>query len=100
MIVNPYKVIIEATVDIASDLKEYHAADGSVVGFVHSSGKLIRPCLALEVENLDGSFEYITASSEMEKLGIDNLDYTEIAFIPEDPQKTNPELPVEDYAKF
>ena len=36
----------------------------------------------------------------MEKLGIDNLDYTEIAFIPEDPQKTNPELPVEDYAKF
>jgi hypothetical protein len=100
MIVNTYKVIIEATFQIASDLKEFQAADGSVVGFVHPSGKLVRPCLGLEIQNQDESFEYTTATWRMESLGFDNLDYTELAFLPEDLDKKNPELPIEDYAKF
>ncbi len=99
-IVNTYRVIIEATFDVAADLKEFHAADGSVVGFVHPSGKLVRPCLGLEIQNQDDTFEYTTATWRMESLGLDSLDYTESVFIPEDADKANPELPIEDYSKF
>lgn len=54
-------------------------------GYVHEfkrDKKTVRLVVALEVENEDGSFTYVTSERQMAKLGFSALEYREARFFP------------------
>ena len=49
---------------------------GNIIGFKTANG-LVRLCLALEVEQPVGSFKYLSAEREMDKMGATLVNYEE-----------------------
>lgn len=78
-----YLFEIHGGLDIDATLIPTHSHDGQVIGFETNdtdTSRTVRLVMALEVENSDGTLEYITNSSDMEDLGFRNLDYSKLDF--------------------
>jgi hypothetical protein len=82
-----YRFNITGGFDIRTNLKEVHSnAEGVVVGFELPDGKIVRPCICLEVEDTNADqfteqpFKYITSEREMAELGFEGLDYDQLDF--------------------
>lgn len=71
-----YLFEVKGGFDISPSLEEFHAHDGTVIGFTLPDGRVARACVALEVEDEEtGRIEYIISEQEMTGLGFDGLDY-------------------------
>ena len=78
-----YRFEVTGGFDIQDKLEEEHSAIGTVKGFKLPDGRVVRPCVALEVEEDGGtSYSYITSEQEMAELGLEGLDYDNIEFMP------------------
>lgn len=53
---------------------------GNIIGFKTANG-LVRLCLALEVEQPDGSFKYLSTEREMDEVGATLVNYDDADFI-------------------
>jgi hypothetical protein len=66
-------------------LSLFIGGNGQVIGFKLPDGRIVRPCICLEVESKDGNkFRYITSESAMAKLGFEGLDYKDTTGFEED----------------
>jgi len=74
---------VQGGFEILDSLEKHLSYDGEVVGYITKAGETIRLCMALEIENPDGTFRYVTSTREMDKLGFQNLDYKHLTFYPE-----------------
>jgi hypothetical protein len=79
---NIYTFKVTGGFDIKPELKPELSFDHRTVGFKLPNGSSVRPIVALEVENKDGSYTYITSESKMADLGFEGLDYGNVEFLP------------------
>jgi hypothetical protein len=77
---------------IVGNMKEQLSCDGSVYGFKLPDGRVVQLVVALEVEDKNGDYTYVTSEKEMEKLGFESLDYDRMDF-------TEPDEPIQAYSK-
>ena len=80
-----YPFTISGGFDVADNLNPLYSADGQVIGFALPDGRIARLALALEVENTEHpygpqTFDYLTATDEMEALGFSGMDYDRTEF--------------------
>jgi hypothetical protein len=78
---------LTADVLIPADAKPVLSADGKIAGFKLPSGGTIKPLLALEHEQPEGTFKVLHTEDECRTLGCEIMDYKDIAFT--QPQNIN-----------
>lgn len=76
---NEYKFEVVGAYDVDPTLPAERDAAGNVVGFKLKDGSTAQLVVALEVCK-GNKIRYITACTQMEKLGFDNLEYEHLEF--------------------
>lgn len=74
---------------IVGELKPQTDFSGSIFALTLSDGRVVRLVVALEVEDHNGDFKYITSEKEMKGLGFEGLDYAKTDFIEVDENITS-----------
>src|SRR5208282_3553064 len=78
---------LTADVLIPADAKPVLSVDGKIAGFKLPLGGTIKPLLALEREQPEGTFKVLHTDDECRTLGCEIMDYKDIAFT--QPQNIN-----------
>lgn len=69
---------------VVGDLKPSYDAVGNICGIELPDGRMVRLIVALEVEDENGEYKYVTSEKEMEDLGFESLDYNKCDFVESD----------------
>lgn len=66
------------TVKVAGEPEEDYWEN--ICGFKLKDGRIVRPVLALELEDEDGNQEYMCSDTEMKEIGFEVIEYDETHF--------------------
>jgi len=79
------------TGEIVVSGRSVKAADDEIVGFRQKDKSLVKLIAALEVENPDGTYRYLSLDAEMQSLGFQIISYDRTDFINPSPRIENNE---------